>query len=752
MPDMPTYRYLQLENGWPSFALSGVQADADGTLTLARVPTLGDGGAGVPVPGLDGPMGIGVDPCGDLYVADPAHHRIIRIDACDGSATPLGCLAGPGAEPGQLTAPRGVIVGPRRSLYIADSGNGRVVVVDLDTGQLRAIWGDASGSTLGGAGAPAPGRFIQPWDLAADRAGHVYVADPGRQDSSGRWSDGRVQKFTSGGAVIPAFDAAVRAQPRRPGAPAGITVAMLDAGDPSSERLLVLDRQPPGLLAYALDGTFDPDATTRWSEVVGARATPAGVAVGDGVLYVADAATGQVLVFGTDGAFHGVARGSTGATAGIALDCHGRLLVHPGGSGTVQRADGVPSFSECGTFLAGPFDAASEPTRWQRLDVTMDPLPEGAHLQLFTLTSNTLDGSPGRRPNPPAVCGALVAPLAVSASDPAPAPLEQWRPAPWDAGDVLALNAPARYLWIAGLLQGDGTVTPAVRQIRLTHDEEGWLRFLPAIYARNDTSRVFLERALAAFERVLGIEGTRIDDLPLLFDAWAAPDEEPHPTWLEWLAAWVDAGLREQWPDDVRRRVVAQAFTSHGRRGTLESIRRAVALYTGATPFIEELGNAAPWSLGVSTSLGFDTVLAPEPAQGAVVGTTALVDRSHLIADEEIGAPVFEDVAHRFAVQVYAADLTGSDPAQALARVRDVLDREKPAHTTYHLCTIGPRMRVGFQARVGIDAVVGGAPEPGALDGARQLGTDTVLGGTPPAERIGSRIGGARLGAHATLA
>jgi hypothetical protein len=44
-----------------------------------------------------------------------------------------------------------------------------------------------------------------------------------------------------------------------------------------------------------------------------------------------------------------------------------------------------------------------------------------------------------------------------------------------------------------------------------------------------------------------------------------------------------------------------------------------------------------------------------------------------------------------------------------------VLDREKPAHTTYTLCTIGPRMRVGATARVGVDAIVAGPPPPTAL-------------------------------------
>jgi hypothetical protein len=60
-----------------------------------------------------------------------------------------------------------------------------------------------------------------------------------------------------------------------------------------------------------------------------------------------------------------------------------------------------------------------------------------------------------------------------------------------------------------------------------------------------------------------------------------------------------------------------------------------------------------------------------------------------------------------------------------------VLDREKPAHTTYHLCVIEPRMRVGLQSIVGVDAIVGGAPTGSAFDGTHELGIDMVLPDSP---------------------
>ena len=51
------------------------------------------------------------------------------------------------------------------------------------------------------------------------------------------------------------------------------------------------------------------------------------------------------------------------------------------------------------------------------------------------------------------------------------------------------------------------------------------------------------------------------------------------------------------------------------------------------------------------------------------------------------------------------------------AALREVIDAEKPAHTDYHLCFVEPRLRVGFQARLGIDAIVGNGPAPLRLGG-----------------------------------
>jgi hypothetical protein len=146
---------------------------------------------------------------------------------------------------------------------------------------------------------------------------------------------------------------------------------------------------------------------------------------------------------------------------------------------------------------------------------------------------------------------------------------------------------------------------------------------------------------------------------------------------------------------------------------------------------------------GRTSSLGFTTRLAVGPAEGAILGTTAVLDQSHLIRAEERGSPLFDDVAHQFLVQVSGADVPGEAKRQ---EIRALVEREKPAHTAYHLCVLEPLMRVGFQSYVGVDTIVAGPPLPSRLGEAAAEGI--VLGGEP-AGRLGraARVGeSARLG------
>jgi phage tail-like protein len=117
----------------------------------------------------------------------------------------------------------------------------------------------------------------------------------------------------------------------------------------------------------------------------------------------------------------------------------------------------------------------------------------------------------------------------------------------------------------------------------------------------------------------------------------------------------------------------------------------------------------------------------------AIVGATGPLEKSGF------GTPLFDDTAHLFTVLLPAARLPTLRQREEFRRI---LEAEKPAHTDFHLCFVEPRMRVGFQARVGIDSIVAGSPEAMTLSGT-VLGRDSYLADSDEDDdrRTVSRVG-----------
>jgi phage tail-like protein len=118
-----------------------------------------------------------------------------------------------------------------------------------------------------------------------------------------------------------------------------------------------------------------------------------------------------------------------------------------------------------------------------------------------------------------------------------------------------------------------------------------------------------------------------------------------------------------------------------------------------------------------------------------LVGQT-VVGESEPLAADEYGAPLYNESAHLFTVSIAAARLRTPTQREML---RAVIEREKPAHTDYHLCFVEARMRVGFQARIGVDSIIAGPPEPLSLEGTI-LGIESYLGDDETQGRVG-RVG-----------
>jgi phage tail-like protein len=699
--EQPTFLNLDLAAPELRPVLENVALE-DGAVSLVLVQ-----GAAQPVgeevevaSALGGAAGIGVAPQGDVYVADTDGDRVLRIPTCYGPAAPVGCLHA------VVRGPRGVLAGPRESLYVADTGHHRILVVDLVTEQLRDVWGqrDRYGEPTPGDG---DGELDAPWDLAADDSDRLYVVDHGNR---------RVQRFDADGRVDAAFAHALAHAATVPREPEYVATVLLD----DEERLLVFDRTGPQrsrLLVYDLDGAFQSQATRRLRELLGAHshelfASPPGAMAGSGrVLHVAEAATGRLLQFDLTGHLVGFARW-TGSVAALALDAEGRLLVHPGTGSPVRLSPGRMAAS--GSFRIGPFAVPGTGDRaigWQTLHARLDPLTEGAHLRLAALSTDD------------------------PAFDPPSLDDAAWRSAPVDEPAWLTGLEPARYLWVGGRLTSGDAGGPVVRGLRVDFDREGWLRWLPAIYALE--SSPFLAPALALLEDGLAEQEAHIDALPRLFDPHAAPADA-----LPWLAGWLGWDLEEVLGEDAQRALIARAFELQGRRGTADGLRELVRIVLDADAAVTEpAARMRLWQLGAESGpLGWGTMLAAAEPDGAILGTTAELDHSHLQRDEDFGAPVFAATAHRFCVRVYGSDL-GSPGARAT--LERLVERERPAEADAHVCVLEPRLRVGFQATVGVDAIVGCEPEPMRLGEGGPLGAGAALTEAPRRPTVGD---GLRLG------
>ena len=139
------------------------------------------------------PVGVAVDSNGNVYVADTDNHRIRKITpagvvttlAGDGNAS---FLDGQGSAT-RFNYPQGVAVDSGGNVYVADKNNNRIRKI-TSTGAVSTLAGSATSGSLDGTGTAA--QFNQPFGVAVDSSGNVYVAE---------WVGRKVRKITSSGVV-----------------------------------------------------------------------------------------------------------------------------------------------------------------------------------------------------------------------------------------------------------------------------------------------------------------------------------------------------------------------------------------------------------------------------------------------------------------------------------------------------------------------------------------------------------------------
>jgi sugar lactone lactonase YvrE len=126
------------------------------------------------------PNNVAVDKAGNVYVADTANNTIRKI-ASNGVVSTLAGLAGThGSADGngsnaRFWSPFGVAVDNSGNVYVADTGNNTIREI-TPNGFVSTLAGFA-GHVGGKDGSGANARFRNPWSVAVDNMGNVYVAD-----------------------------------------------------------------------------------------------------------------------------------------------------------------------------------------------------------------------------------------------------------------------------------------------------------------------------------------------------------------------------------------------------------------------------------------------------------------------------------------------------------------------------------------------------------------------------------------------
>ncbi|MFN0086227.1 MAG: hypothetical protein ACKVX9_12640 [Blastocatellia bacterium] len=147
--------------------------------------SLGSSGDGAPAvnASMNSPTDIVADAAGNLYIADSNNHRVRRVGA-DGRISTVagtgeadfGGDGGPAAQ-AKLARPIGLAIDPAGNLLIADSNNARIRKVTMSTGIITTVAGTGAVGFGGDGGAATEAMFKFPYGLAVDRNGVIYALD-----------------------------------------------------------------------------------------------------------------------------------------------------------------------------------------------------------------------------------------------------------------------------------------------------------------------------------------------------------------------------------------------------------------------------------------------------------------------------------------------------------------------------------------------------------------------------------------------
>lgn len=741
--------------GWRAAATSNV-AFASGGAVLGLQPLPGSlrplVDAAGSLGGFVSAIGVAVDRQDDVYVLDAAACEVKRFGRCVGQFEKLPCVGGCGKEPRQLRDPHGLAISAQDDLYIADTGNYRVQVFALRGLALREILGPyvvkkteagfAIALAVASMVAPTascdatwayPANTWQPWDVAMRQGKREKGTEGKRADAEGfcvsDYANGLIHFFDEHACWQFASDgsSATQAALVKP-----TRIAVDRAG-----RVYVLQEGADFVVVLDADGKF-VGTVTQPDEIAG-RFRPVAVAVDvEGNLCLSDCVTRKTYFHqpvGDDEWCPTRCCGSAQAFAAAMAFTRAGAPLLADGAGSLCQMEPAAAYPTSGTLIVGPLDSKTYRCVWHRV-VLNGHVPQGAAVRVDTFTSE----------------GAKETDEVLSLPESRWATGQVDRTVGCEEWDCLVQSPPGRYAWVRLTLTGDGAETPELDALRVYYPRASSLNYLPAVYKQDAVSADFLDRFLSIFDSIRGGMNARVTAIARYFDPMATPANAQNvggTDFLSYLAGWLGLSLQSNWPVHTRRELVRQAHRLFALRGTPAGLRLAIEIYAGVKPTVLEMFRLRRWLIVNQSKLGdCSTVFGDDVMQRLHVGSNSSIGKFRLIDYGDPKMDFFNEYANRFLVIVPKwPGATESD----FQTVQQIVETAKPAHTVAEIEWAEPRMRVGLQAFVGVDTVVGKYPL-GVIEGKGALGYDTVLGVPGENKKRLMEVGrNARLGSTSVL-
>jgi phage tail-like protein len=596
--------------------------------------------------GINNPAGLAIDECGQVYLVDPDTKskicRLYRYDYRTQNLEQLSYIVDHNSDQKKAQCPPRMLL-DKYTLWINDIVNQRVLAFSRENYQIKYIINKLNGN----------GELIEPVDIGLDEYGHLYIL-------SGKPNNYQIVKYDIDGNFINRFELNL-----------GEAVGLAHG---NKNELYIIDRKNKQLLKYTEeDSKLVLNLTVDLSNILEDFQRSGIVIDRKGNIFISDGSKGLIYQLDPDGSYIGIVPGFTGIVQGLAIDSKGDLYISSN-KGICQLSAQNTFTKEAGTYYSKTLDSGILGCRWHRIALEAD-IPPKTILEIFYSSSDDSELKDK-------IDNEIKAEK-ISIQEKARFIDEQlnWSEPEKNPKDMLFRGKKGQYLWLKLKLSTfDETIKPTITQMRIYYPRISYLRYLPAIYQEDETSKEFLERFLSIFETANHDLETEIRRIYEYFDPCTVPQN-----FLNWLASWLNVALEEDWPEEKKRQFIREASTLYKFKGTQSSIRKLIEIYTGKEPLILEHSKIGkPVILGRTFILGVNSLLVQTPIRGFRLGDDSILGRVALRGTdimESLEDP-FLPFAHRFTIIL---DLSTEEVTRYEKGLRGIIDEEKPAHTEYNV-------------------------------------------------------------------